>query len=332
MAYKQVQHEAKDRMATNEKTGKEKLAESFKKFAKYGTDEYHKFNGDEKSVLPLVVKYKDCTVVGTWHLRQIGDDKNRKLVREAIEKAVLDYIKTTPKEKRFIMVEGVTGGNVILKDGKVNPNMPFKDLDSAMKNGEPMGVLYLAKEHDIRATSPEPTDKESIRRLQLRGFTKDEALLFFISRQLPYVEQGKMNEFLPWFVSHLSQESRYVKKEPTNEEVMDIIKRQNALFEKLYGKPMIITENGVMRSNLTTSEVNRLISPSAVVDKPKEAKLLNHINFELDIIRNKKIVEELKKATDSGLSPFIIYGRSHIAIMKSGLDYLYGEPKSIENI
>jgi hypothetical protein len=316
------------KMSKTTKSSKtENVRESFKKFAEYGSEEYHKFNGNEKSVLPLIVRYEGCTVVGTWHLRQIGDEKIRDTVRGGVEKAVLDYIKATPKEKRFVMVEGINGGNVITEDGRIN--IPFKSLDSAMKNGEPMGVLYLAKEHGIRAISPEPTDKESIRHLQIKGFTKEEAMLFFISRQLPYVEQGKMNEFLPWFVSRLAQESKYLKKEPTNEEVMTIIKKQNALFEKLYGKPMIITENGTMRSNLTPSEVNRLISPALVVDRPKEAKLLNHINFELDIIRNKKIIEEMAKATDSGLSPFVIYGRSHIAIMKPVLDYLYGEPLEV---
>jgi hypothetical protein len=328
---KQLKHHtlkerAEHRMATSERTKSGKLSESFKKFTKYGSEEYHKFNdGNEKSILPLIVRYKDCTAIGTWHLHLISDKKIYELVSKAIEKEFLDYIKVTPKEKRFVMVEGIIGGNVISKEGKVNPKMPFKDFDSAVKGrGENIGVLYLAKEYEIRAISPEPTDRECIRYLLKSGFTKDEALLFHIARQI--FDKGKFNESMPQFVSHLIKESRYSNKEPTNEEIMNIIKRQNALFEKLYGKPMIIMENGTMYSNLTAIEVNRFYSPAWVVDRPKEAKLLNHMNFDVDILRNKKIVEDLKTATDSGLHPFVIYGRSHIAIIKPALDYLYGEP------
>jgi hypothetical protein len=319
---------AQDKMIRAEVKTAGKVNEAFKRFAKYGSEEFLKFNGG-KSALPLVVKYENCTAVGIWHIQQLEDEENKKLVRNSLYKIVSDYISETTKDKRLIMVEGLYGKNV-LQDGKIN--IPFGDFDEAIKKGENIATLFLAKENGINAMSPELQVKESVRKLLLKGFTKDEILLFFIARQIPYIDKDRLTEGLNRTVSYMISEFGPVKSpKPTNSEVSGIIKDLNALFEKTYNKPMFKEDHGVLYPNITMREVNTFYSPAIVVTKHQDAKLLNLIAYEMDILRNKKIIQELARATDKGLSPFIVYGRSHIAIIKPALDYMYGKPIKVQS-
>ena len=237
-----LKNRAKSRIL-HDQANNEILTEAFKKFAKYGTDEFYRINGKNDSFMPLVIEYKRCTIVGSWHVRQVFDEQRRSKIEETLRKVVLNYIKRTPKNKRFVMVEGITGGGVLL-DGKIN--IDFKDFDSAVKHEENHAVLFLAKEHGIKATSPEPTILESMKYLSDRGFSKDEAFLFFVARQVPHYNKADLNAGMAHEILYLLKESKPAGSAvPTESRVLDIIDRENKLFEKLYGKPMIIKEETI---------------------------------------------------------------------------------------
>lgn len=300
----------------------QKLQDAFKRIAEWDSKVYRELNGNRDSVSPLVVKYRECILVGSWHLHLVHDEKKWTLIKDAICSAFKAYLDETPEAKRLVMIEGMHNKKGS-HDVENTPN--FSNLESAMKWGEPMGVLFLSKEENVRVIYPEPDDTDSISYLVAKGFTRDEAILFFIARGLPGIERQKAPSKLVSFVSYLltgDRDSGTLDRTI----VMDKLLRLSTLFEELYGKPLVRMEDGIVHSNITSDEVVDLINPTLPVVNPRNAKLLNYINLELDVLRNEAIIEDIAKATDEGLRPFVIYGRSHIAVIKPAIDYLYGEP------
>lgn len=308
-------------------TKESKIKEATKKFVSPNSEDYKRFNNKEKSVLPLKLNYEldgsNLTVVGTKHMHQLQGE-NRKNAEDAFEKAVLHYIDKTPKEKQLIIVEGF------------HVNIPQHiTQENAWKEGEMMITAFLANENKVKIISPDrQTYQESIRNLKLKGFTKEEVCLFYMARQVPYMEDkyGNLDSALLPFVSMLAKESKLINtKEPTKEETSKIIDRLNELFREIYSKPMIVKKKSVMHSNINSAEASKIMDPATPVTDPKNSKLLNNLSLGENKMRDAKIIEYIVDAKDSGASPFVIYGRSHIATIKPALDYIYGEPKSIEN-
>ncbi len=295
-----------------------RLENAFNLLSNYEGEEYRRLNGTRKFSL-LVLEYgtgkAGITLLGTRHIHR--NRGNASKIKRSVTSLVLDYFKRTPKSKRLVMVEGFADGQPVCADTK----------EKSFDMGEPAGVVFLAKRTGTGVISPEPSMPEQMRYLLSLGFSREEAMLHYIVRQVPGdIEAEALNSRGISYIGRIAIVAGDMKAEKLGNEyvINHVIPRLNRMMRKLKGKNLFRKKEGLIVSDFSPDQLYPLTNPTLKLTK------INKIAYNVSDIRDRSIISRIESSVKSGKSPLVVYGRSHIARIKPALDYLYGKPVKIK--
>lgn len=304
-------------------SGAGKLEEAYQRLGNYEGKEYRELNGTPGSVLLKLVYSSGSvkvTLIGSQHI-----DRNRERGSRIIKGIVSgfnSYLKRTPETRRLVMVEGFSGDPTCLDT-----------LEKSFESGEPVGVTFLARNAGIEVFSPEPTSRETVKELMAMGFGRHQILLHFVVRQTPQeMDSQRINQRVVPYAQYLAavMSSKGDGSLRTTRFISDVIPELNRMMEKLYGKKLFRIKNHLIYSNFTREELWSATNPTLPIVAKERSTVLNEIGYRVNEMRDRRILAEIWRVTRSGKSPFVVYGRSHVARIKPALDYLYGKPIKVE--
>ncbi len=165
-----------------------------------------------------------------------------------------------------------------------------------LKSGEAGLITYLSHLNNIECSSPEPSFEYETNEL-LRGFSKDEILTYYFTRN---VSQWNRLVNKPDFEKYTTESLENYKKTLGWDDIDYSVKERIAVFEKLTGHKFIESDYELMTT----------------FDNPMSTdNVVNRVSRASSILRDGYIVSRIKDEWDRGKNIFVIYGKTH-AIMQ----------------
>ena len=300
-----------------------KLEGAFRYLSSYDGKEYRALDGTPESFLLKIIYSSSsggATFIGSQHIDRHRERSSR--IIKGIVSSFNSYLKRTPIARRLVMVEGFSGDPTCLDT-----------LEKSFESGEPVGVTFLARNAGIEVFSPEPTSRETVKELMAMGFGKYQMLLYFVARQTPQeMDSQRINQRVVPYAQYLAavMSSKGDGSLRTTRFISDVIPELNRMMEKLYGKKLFRIKNHLIYSNFAREELWSATNPTLPIVAKEKSTVLNEIAYRVNEMRDRHILAEIWRVTRSGKSPFVVYGRSHVARLKPALDHLYGKPIKVE--
>lgn len=240
------------------------------------------------------------------------------------EAAWSEYIANTPPEQRIVVYEG---------DKRV-----FKDRDEAIRKAADSGLVqHLADKEHVPAVSGEPTNEEVITSMEKLGVSREELLALHVARGLGAHLSGQEPDFIAGYINYQAASlgvegfSDYsdterqaivakgrldeVKAE-LNTKVAALLPALNNLYrENLDDRELFVIKNDSVAINpeFADTDIYRITMDKLSWDGSSRLNEVARLNLEM---RDKVIFHRIIETYDSGKSPFVVYGGSHIVTLK----------------
>lgn len=194
------------------------------------------------------------------------------------------------KDKRVVFTEGVIRATSLSYE------------DSIQRYGEAGAAQWLAKEADIDAVCPEPSDEEQRRSL----------CTLFNPQLIAYT----------MIVQHLAVWFRYTRQLSFNQALVHSVNRETK-FADIYGftpdKYWFDEQHKKLFDKQKLEDKALLYSIS---DPRSDKTLINKVVATRSNMRNEHILSVISEAWESGKSIFIIYGKGHFNALKHAFEKL----------
>lgn len=319
-----------------EQMRKQREEEAWEHYAPIGSAEYEQANqdriqdgkikveklGDDEHAITLVASIKTDPETG----QAVSGHENRPDAEsmQATEQAFADYLVTTPLERRFVIYEG---------DERV-----FADRDEAIVKAADSGLIQrLAAKEQIQTVSGEPTDEEAVATMEKLGVSRKELLALHVARGLGAHLSGQESDFIAGYINYQASnlgiegftdysdaekqdivaEGRLDEvKAELNEKVAVLLPALNGLYrENLDGNDLFVTENGSVGVNpeFADTDIYLMTMDKLGWDGSSRLNEVAKLNMEM---RDRVIFHRILEAYNSGKSPFVVYGGSHVVTLK----------------
>ena len=322
-----------------EEMNKQNEEEAWEHYSPIGSDEYEQANqerikdgkieveklGDNEYSITLVTSVKVDPETG----RAISGHENRpdaESMRDT-EQAFADYLAATPAEQRFVVYEG---------DERV-----FDDKDEAITKAADSGLVQLlAAKENIPAVSGEPTEAETTAIMEQLGVNQEELLALYVARGLESQLTNGETDFLAGYINYqaarLGIEGFHNYSESEKQEIL-VSGTLDELKVELNQKvgELLPSLNELYRPNLDSKDLLVVAEDGSIGVNPEFAGNIAEITMDnlnwsgehrlnevakLSMeMRDRVIFHRILEAHNSGKSPFIVYGGSHIVTLKPAL-------------
>jgi len=281
--------------------------------------------GDDEHSITLVASIKVDPETG----QAISGHENRpdaESMRDT-EQAFADYLADTPAEQRFVVYEG---------DERV-----FDDRDEAITKAADSGLVqHLAAKDHIPTVSGEPTEAETTAIMEQLGVNQEELLALYVARGLESQIANGEADFLAGYINfqaarlgmegfHNYSESEKQEilasgkldelKAELNQKVSELLPKLNELYRpNLDSKDLLVAaEDGSIGVNPEFADNIAEITMDRL-NWSGEHRLNEVAKLSMEM-RDRVILHRVLEAYDSGKSPFVVYGGSHIVTLKPAL-------------
>ena len=318
---------------------RQKEEEAWEHYTPIGSDEYEQANqerikdgiieveklGDDEHSITLVASVKVDPETG----KAISGHENRpdaESMRDTAQ-AFADYLAATPAEQRFVVYEG---------DKRV-----FDNRDEAITKAADSGLVqHLAAKEHIPTVSGEPTEAETTAIMERLGVNQKELLALYVARGLESQLTNGEADFLAGYIysqaARLDMEGFHNYSESEKQEILasgklDELKAE--LNQKV--SELLPTLNELYRPNLDSKDLLVAAEDGSIGVNPEFADNIAEITMDrlnwsgehrlnevakLSMeMRDRVIFHRVLEAYNSGKSPFVVYGGSHIVTLKPAL-------------
>lgn len=248
------------------------------------------------------------------------------------EQAFADYLATTPANERFVIYEG---------DARV-----FDDRDEAVTKAADSGLVqHLAAKEHIPTVSGEPTEAETTNIMERLGVSQEELLALYVARGLESQLASGDTDFLAGYVNfqaarlgiegfhdYSAQEKQEIMssgkldevKAELNEKVGELLPTLNELYRQILDNKdlLVVGDDGSIGVNPEFSENIGEITMDRL--NWSGGHRLNEVAKLSMEMRDRVIFHRIIDAYNSGKSPLIVYGGSHVVTLKSALKTYVG--------
>lgn len=327
-----------------EEMNKQNEEEAWEHYTPIGSDEYEQANqerirdakikvdtiGDNEHSVTLVASVKVDPETG----QAISGHENRpdaESMRDT-EQAFAEYLATTPANERFVIYEG---------DARV-----FDDRDEAVTKAADSGLVqHLAAKEHIPTVSGEPTEAETTNIMERLGVSQEELLALYVARGLESQLASGDTDFLAGYVNfqaarlgiegfhdYSAQEKQEIMssgkldevKAELNEKVGELLPTLNELYRQILDNKdlLVVGDDGSIGVNPEFSENIGEITMDRL--NWSGGHRLNEVAKLSMEMRDRVIFHRIIDAYNSGKSPLIVYGGSHVVTLKSALKTYVG--------
>ena len=284
--------------------------------------------GDEGHSITLVASVKVDPETG----KAISGHENRpdaESMRDTAQ-AFADYLAATPAEQRFVVYEG---------DKRV-----FDNRDEAITKAADSGLVqHLAAKEHIPTVSGEPTEEEEEETTSIMerlGVNREELLALYVARGLESQLANGETDFLSGYINYQAARlgiegfhnySETEKQEivasgrlgelkaELNQKVSELLPKLNELYRpNLDSKDLLVAaEDGSIGVNPEFADNIAEITMDRL-NWSGEHRLNEVAKLSMEM-RDRVIFHRVLEAYNSGKSPFVVYGGSHIVTLKPAL-------------
>jgi len=327
-----AEHNVEDMNRQNEE-------EAWESYTPIGSNDYEQANaerikdgkikveklGDDEHSITLVASIKVDPETG----QAISGHENRpdaESMRDT-EQAFADYLAATPAKQRFVVYEG---------DERV-----FDDRDEAITKAADSGLVqHLAAKDHIPTVSGEPTEAETTAIMEQLGVNQEELLALYVARGLESQIANGEADFLAGYINfqaaRLGMEGFHNYSESEKQEILasgKLDELKTELNQKV--SQLLPTLNELYRPNLDNKDLLVVAEDGSIGVNPEFAGSIAEITMDrlnwsgehrlnevakLSMeMRDRVIFHRIQEAYNSGKSPFVVYGGSHIVTLKPAL-------------
>lgn len=242
------------------------------------------------------------------------------------EAAFADYIAITPPERRCVIYEG---------DERL-----FTDRDEAITQATDSGLIqHLANKENVPAIPGEPTESEVVAVMEQLGVSREELLALYVARGLEAQVSSGETDFLAGYINHhaatlgidgfhtfseaekqeIIESGKFDElKVELNNKVAQILPSLNKLYKPILdNKDLLVLADGKVAINPEFADDISEIT----VDKLNwsgEHRLNEVAKLSMEM-RDRVIFNHILEAYNSGKSPFVVYGGSHVVTLEPAL-------------
>lgn len=206
----------------------------------------------------------------------------------ALDKSWQGFVES-PNPKKHVFTEG----SLRQVSGKTKEQAIFSDAESGQ-------ICWLAQGADIPITSPEPDRKEEIDYLHEKGFSYEQIITYYFSRQmLQWINYDHENQ--PDWRVYADRVQLY--KAVHDWGGLDLsLESMLAIYKEQLGKEFSIDDKQTLY-NLSDPTQNPVSSASG-------------------LLRDKKLYSAIEDKWQSGYDVFVVYGSGHAIVLEPALEKL----------
>ncbi len=318
-----------------EQMKKQREEEAWKHYTPIGSAEYEQANqermkggkikvekfGDDEHAITLVASIKVDPKTG----QAVSGHESRSDAESMhdTEQAFESYLAATPPEQRLVIYE--------------SSERIFNDRDEAIVKAADSGLVqHLAAKEQIPAVSGEPTDEEAVAIMEKLGVSRVELSALRVIRGLDAHLSGEESDFIAGYINYqaaslgvegfadysdterqtMVAEGRLDEvKAELNEKVIALLPTLNNLYrENLDGKDLFVVENGSVGVSPEFADMNIYLITMDRLGWEDSNRLTEVAKLNMEM-RDRVIFHRILEAYNSGKSPFVVYGGSHIVTL-----------------
>ncbi len=190
--------------------------------------------------------------------------------------------------------------------GKYIGNKTYEEI--IFENEENWGTVWLAHQNEVPVHSPEPSKAEYYESLQKEGFLGKEIFLLHLLQMIPQWKRSNHEESLEVYLRRKREELCSHLGLGSEGSVLEQIQKY-------------LAETGIEIDLNNVEAVTNLVDPIPWNDSYERTRI-NDAAAASSLVRDKTILRDLEQAFKEYNAVFMVYGASHIHMLKDSLEEL----------
>lgn len=318
-------------------TTDQKIEAAWEHYAPLGSEEYFKLNNIKRETKKILSYHHGApdhqiVIIGSVNIDpKTGESiSGHDLHPEA--RSMVD-IETEFKEYQSAVTEAQ---RIIIFEGSAQPEHAT-DRSQAISLHTESGLLqWLAQEHQVPAETGEPEDEVIAAAMEEASIDRPSLAALYVVRSLS--SRADLGDIGPYLAFHAAQvgvdgfrkfseaEKQQLEESGGVEAVMNeltekVISKLLPKFNELVGHELFVVKDGKVTIDVKSDFGDRdsLDQELMPLWEPNGSGPINQMSKQNSTLRDRFLFEKIIKLYESGKSPFIAYGGSHVACLEPAL-------------